>query len=221
MRNIDHLHNLMTLDANMKSSDIEARFNQIAKKLFENFAIQKGNTTYLFKDIEFYFYNKNHRDIITHPRVSKPLYWYVNDFGGIDLNFSSSIESTNKFDDKGKIVQKFVLDDGAYFGGILIRQLIEKKSGKVLKGPLACAELFRSYDATGSNMKDDLPVLVECDNGNAENIITKSRVNILRSNQIAEKKIDNILYAYSKYPEKEKLYKDFCDFIENPYGYLR
>ena len=31
----------MTLDANMKSSDIEARFNQIAKKLFENFAIQK------------------------------------------------------------------------------------------------------------------------------------------------------------------------------------
>ena len=221
MRNIDHLHNLMTLDANMKSSDIEARFNQIAKKLFENFAIQKGNTTCLFKEIEFYFYNKNHRDIITHPRVSKPLYWYVNDFGGIDLNFSSSIESTNKFDDKGKIVQKFVLDDSAYFGGILIRQLIEKKSGKVLKGPLACAELFRSYDATGSNMKDDLPVLVECDNGNAENIITKSRVNILRSNQIAEKKVDNILYAYSKYPEKEKLYKEFCDFIEKPYDYLR
>lgn len=221
MRNIDHLHNLMTLDANMKSSDIEARFNKIAKKLFENFAIQKGNTTYLFKEIEFYFYNKNHRDIITHPRVSKPLYWYVNDFGGIDLNFSSSIESTNKFDDKGKIVKKFVLDDSAYFGGILIRQLIEKKSGKVLKGPLACAELFRSYDATGSNMKDDLPILVECDNGNAENIITKSRVNILRSNQIAEKKVDTILYAYSKYPEKEKLYKDFCDYIEKPYGYLR
>ena len=221
MRNIDHFHNLMTLDANMKSSDIEARFNQISKKLFENFAIQKGNTTYLFKEIEFYFYNKNHRDIITHPRVSKPLYWYVNDFAGIDLNFSSSIESTNKFDDKGKIVQKFVLDDSAYFGGILIRQLIEKKSGKVLKGPLACAELFRSYDATGSNMKDDLPILVECDNGNAENIITKSRVNILRSNQIAEKKVDNILYAYSKYPEKEKLYKDFCDFIEKPYDYLR
>ena len=221
MRNIDHFHNLMTLDANMKSSDIEARFNQIAKKLFENFAIQKGNTTYLFKEIEFYFYNKNHRDIITHPRVSKPLYWYVNDFAGIDLNFSSSIESTNKFDDKGKIVQKFVLDDSAYFGGILIRQLIEKKSGKVLKGPLACAELFRSYVATGSNMKDDLPILVECDNGNAENIITKSRVNILRSNQIAEKKVDNILYAYSKYPKKEKLYKDFCDFIEKPYDYLR
>lgn len=137
---IEQLRQLMTLDANMNTSDIEERFEQIAKVLFECFAIQKGETMYLFKEIEFYFYNKNHRDIITHPRVSKPLYWYVNDFGGIDLNFSSSIESTNKFDDKGKIVKKFVLDDSAYFGGILIRQLIEKKSGKVLKGPLACAE---------------------------------------------------------------------------------
>lgn len=221
MNQIEQLRALMTLDADMNTSDIERRFEQIAKMLFESFAIQKGETVYLFKEIEFYFYNKNHRDIITHPRVSKPLCWYINDFGGIDINFSSSIESTNKFDDKGKIVQKFVLDDSAYFGGILIRQLIEKKSGKVLKGPLVCAELFRSYDATGSNMKDDLPILVECDNGNAENIITKSRVNILRSNQIAEKKVDNILYAYSKYPEKEKLYKDFCDFIEKPYGNLR
>ena len=219
MNQIEQLRALMTLDADMNTSDIERRFEQIAKMLFEYFAIQKGETKYFFKEIEFYFYNKNHHDIITHPRVSKPLCWYVNDFGGIDLNFSSSIECV--LDGKGKIVQKFVLDDSAYFGGILIRQLIEKKSGKVLKGPLACAELFRSYDATGSNMKDDLPILVECDNGNAENIITKSRVNILRSNQIAEKKVDNILYAYSKYPEKEKLYKDFCDFIEKPYGYLR
>lgn len=218
---IEQLRQLMTLDANMNTSDIEERFEQIAKVLFECFAIQKGETMYLFKEIEFYFYNKNHRDIITHPRESKPLCWYINDFGGIDLNFGSKIRYEKRLNSNGKKVEKCVLDDSAYFGGILIRQLIEKKSGKVLKGPLACAELFRSYDATGSNMKDDLPILVECDNGNAENIITKSRVNILRSNQIAEKKVDNILYAYSKYPEKEKLYKDFCDFIENPYGYLR
>lgn len=217
----EKLHAMMTIKADMNATDIEAQFEQIAKMLFECFAIQKGNNIYLFKEIEFYFYNKNHRDIITHPRVSKPLCWYVNDFGGIDLSFASSIKRENRVNSKGKNVEKFVLDDSAYFGGILIRQLIEKKSGKVLKGPLACAELFRSYDATGSNMKDDLPILVECDNGNAENIITKSRVNILRSNQIVEKKVDNILYAYSKYPEKEKLYKDFCDFIEKPYGYLR
>ena len=78
---IEQLRQLMTLDANMDSTGIEVRFEQIAKMLFENFAIQKGETKYLFKEIEFYFYNKNHRDIITHPRASKPLYWYVNDFG--------------------------------------------------------------------------------------------------------------------------------------------
>ena len=65
MNNIDQLRQLMTLDVIMKTSDIEERFEQIAKMLFESFAIQKGEKKYLFKEIEFYFYNKNHRDIIT------------------------------------------------------------------------------------------------------------------------------------------------------------
>ena len=221
MNNIDQLRQLMTLDANINTTGIEERFEKIAKMLFESFAIQKGEKKYLFKEIEFYFYNKNHRDIITHPRESKSLCWYVNDFGGIGLNFASSIKRENRVNSKRKNIEKYVLDDSAYFGGILIRQLISEDGSAILSGPIACAELFISYDATGSNMKDDLPILVECDNGNAENIITKSRVNILRPNQIAEKKVDNILYAYSKYPEKEKLYKDFCGFIEKPYGYLR
>lgn len=120
----NNLFKLMTLDATMKTSDIEERFEKIAKMLFESFAIQKGETVYLFKEIEFYFYNKNHRDIITHPRVSKSLCWYVNDFGGIDLNFASSIKRENRVNSKGKNVEKYVLDDSAYFGGILIRQLI-------------------------------------------------------------------------------------------------
>ena len=87
MNSIDKLRQLMTLDTGMNTAEIELRFEQIAKILFNCFAIQKGNTIYHFKEIEFYFYNKNHRDIITHPRISKPLCWYVNDFGGIDLNF--------------------------------------------------------------------------------------------------------------------------------------
>ena len=93
----------MTLDANMNTNDIEDRFEQIAKMLFERFAIQKGEKKYLFKEIEFYFYNKNHRDIITHPRASKSLWWYVNDFGGIDINFTSSIECVNRENSKGNL----------------------------------------------------------------------------------------------------------------------
>ena len=65
---------LMSLNGEMNAAEIESRFTQIAKLLFENFAIQKGEKIYLFKEIEFYFYNKHHRDIITHPRFSDSLY---------------------------------------------------------------------------------------------------------------------------------------------------
>ena len=208
----------MTLDANMSTNDIENRFEKIAKMLFESFAIQKGEKKYLFKKIEFYFYNKNHRDIITHPRVSKPLCWYINDFGGIDINFTSSIECVNRENSKGKNIMKYVLDDSAYFGGILIRQLIEKESGEILKSPLACAELFRCYDATGVDY--EFPVLVEHDNGTVE-YICKPRVNLLRSNQSVEDKVNNILYQYhdNVQSSKETLYQDFINFKDKPYGY--
>lgn len=56
MNNTDQLRQLMTLDADINTLEIELRFEQIAKMLFENFAIQKGETVYLFKEIEFYFY---------------------------------------------------------------------------------------------------------------------------------------------------------------------
>ena len=218
MNNTDQLRQLMTLDADINTPEIELRFEQIAKMLFESFAIQKGETVYLFKEIEFYFYNKNHRDIITHPRVSKPLCWYVNDFGGIDINFTSSIECVNRENSKGKNVMKYVLDDSAYFGGILIRQLIEKESGEILKSPLACAELFRCYDATGVDY--EFPVLVD-HNNNVMSFIRKPRINLIRSNQSVEAKVNNILYQYhdNVRPDNKTLYQDFKNFKDRPYGY--
>ena len=218
MSTITQLRQLMTLDANMNISDIEERFEQIAKMLFESFAIQKGEKKYLFKEIEFYFYNKNHRDIITHPRVSKPLCWYVNDFGGIDLNFASSIKRENRVNSKRKNIEKYVLDDSAYFGGILIRQLISEDGSAILSGPIACAELFRCYDATGVDR--GFPVLVEHDNGMV-GYIRKPRVNLLRSNQSVEDIVNNILYQYhdNVQSSKETLYQDFINFKDKPYGY--
>lgn len=215
---IEELRQLMTLDANMNTSDIEDRFEQIAKVLFECFAIQKGETMYLFKEIEFYFYNNNHRDIITHPRESKSLCWFVNDFGGIDLNFASNIKRESRVNSKGKSVEKYVLDDSAYFGGILIRQLISEDGCEVLNGPWACAELFRCYDATG--VDHGFPVLVEHDNGTVE-YICKPRVTLLRSNQSVEDKVNNILYQYhdNVQSSKETLYQDFINFKDKPYGY--
>lgn len=217
MNNIEQLRQLMTLDANINTTGIEYNFEQIAKMLFERFAIQKGEKKYLFKDIEFYFYNKNHRDIITHPRVSKPLCWYVNDFGGIDLNFESKIKFENRLNSKGKNVKRYVLDESAYFGGVLIRQLKEVESGEILKGPLACAELFRCYDATG--VDKEFPVLV--DNNAIVKYIRKPRVNLLRSKQSVEDKVNNILYQYHDNIQsfKETLYQDFINFKDKPYGY--
>lgn len=217
MNTIEQLRQLMTLDANMNTSDIEERFEQIAKVLFECFAIQKGETMYLFKEIEFYFYNKNHRDIITHPRESKPLCWYINDFGGIDLNFGSKIRYEKRLNSNGKKVEKCVLDDSAYFGGILIRQLISEDGREILSGPLACAELFRCHNATG--VDKEFPVLV--DNNAIVKYIRKPRVNLLRSKQSVEDKVNNILYQYHDNIQsfKETLYQDFINFKDKPYGY--
>ena len=217
MNNTDQLRQLMTLDADINTPEIELRFEQIAKMLFESFAIQKGESTYLFKEIEFYFYNKNHRDIITHPRESKPLCWYINDFGGIDLNFGSKIRYEKRLNSNGKKVEKCVLDDSAYFGGILIRQLISEDGCEILSGPLACAELFRCHNATG--VDKEFPVLV--DNNAIVKYIRKPRVNLLRSKQSVEDKVNNILYQYHDNIQsfKETLYQDFINFKDKPYGY--
>ena len=218
MNIIDKLRQLMNLDTGMNTAEIELRFEQIAKMLFSCFAIQKGNIRYLFKEIEFYFYNKNHRDIITHPRESKPLCWYINDFGGIDLNFASCIKREFRLNSKGKNVKKYVLDESAYFGGVLIRQLKEVESGEILKGPLACAELFRCYDATG--VDHDFPVLVEHDNG-MMGYIREPRVNLLSPKQNEVGKVNNILYQYHEnvQPSKDSLYQDFINFKDKLYGY--
>ena len=218
MNNTEQLRQLMSLDANMNTYDIEERFEKIAKMLFESFAIQKGEKKCLFKEIEFYFYNKNHRDIITHPRVSKSLCWYVNDFGGIDLNFASSIKRENRVNSKGKNVEKYVLDDSAYFGGILIRQLISEEGCEVLNGPWACAELFRCYDATG--VDNEFPVLLEHDNGMV-GYIREPRINLLTSKQTVEGKVNYILSEYHENPKSDGLYGNFSSFINKRYRFVR
>jgi len=142
--------------------DFEERFYEIAKALFTQYAIKTLNYgIFRFKEIEFYYYNSKHRDIITHPRNSEPLTWYINDFGGIDLNFASSIER-----EKNSPIAKYKLNDNSYFGGILIRQLTSDKIN--LDSPLKVSELFRSFDASGkatilpeiiSNQWDDQPTI--------------------------------------------------------------
>lgn len=218
MSTIYKLKELMTLNASMNTIDIESRFENIAQVLFSKFAIKKGENIYLFKELEFYFYNHNHKDIITHPRNSDALCWYINDFGGIDINISSNIGTHLAPDSKGKTIRKYTLNDNDYFGGILIRQLIDKDSRKVINGPWACAELFRCHSAAGYDR--DFPILVEYDNGVVA-FESKARLNLLPTGQTREKKVNNILSHYHKHPKNKDLYESFSEFIGKPYRYVR
>ena len=53
MMMITKLKELMSLNGEMNAAEIESRFTQIAKLLFENFAIQKGEKIYLLKRLSF------------------------------------------------------------------------------------------------------------------------------------------------------------------------
>lgn len=213
---IEKLRELMVLNVNMKTLDIEERFEQISHILFDWIAIKKGQSLYRFKEIEFYFYNQHHRDIITHPRTSKALCWYVNDFGGIDLNFASTIEQKST-KEKGKSSQ-YLLTKESVFGGILIRQLTKEDTGEILNGPWACAELFRCFDAM--RQSNDLPFLVEYNNKRSS-ILRQPRINLLSSKQTIEGKIDSILSKYHSTLENQEFNKDFSMFIEKRYRYVR
>ena len=218
MGGIEQLKELMSINTCIEIDEIEKYFNQIAELLFGKFAIRKGNTLYLFKEVEFYFYNRNHRDIITHPRISNSLCWYVNNFGGIDLNFGSTIDTISNIGKRGKNTQKYILNSDACFGGILIRQLMSKENGDVLEGPWACAELFRCYDATGYD--SDQPLIIEHNSGMVS-YIRKPRINLLTAGQTVEKKVNYILGDYAEHPQAEELYRDFTSFKDRAYRYVR
>lgn len=214
----EELRQLMTLDANTKTSDIELRFAQIASMLFERFAIEKNGSRYLFHEIEFYYYNQNHRDIITHPRVSEALHWYINDFGGIDLNFESSIETTTIIDAKKKSLKKYLLKEGASFGGILIRKLVKEDGREILDGPWACAELFRCFNALDEER--DFPRLVENNNGKV-GYFCEPRKNLRSKKQTDENKVNNILGVYDVHPDSKELCEEFNKFKDKCYKYVQ
>lgn len=52
MGSIEQLKDLMSLNSCIEIADFEKHFGQIAKLLFGELAIRKGNTLYLFKENE-------------------------------------------------------------------------------------------------------------------------------------------------------------------------
>ena len=200
-RNIDELRTLMSISANASKSEIMEAFDSIADYLKNYCVIKAKDGEYRILDFEFYFFNQNHQDITTHPRNSEALCWYINDFGGIDLNFKSEIKiNKDPIKKEGREIYsyKYILSEDSYFGGILIRQ-IQRLSDKVIfDGPLKVAELFRTLNA--SHQLQDIPILI-IDPESLEKLefASPQRHNILGSHKDITKKVDyNLQSCFEK-----------------------
>ena len=206
-RNIDKLRTLMSISANATKEEIKDKFKSIANYLKNYCVIKTKDEKYRILDFEFYFFNQNHQDITTHPRNSEALCWYINDFGGIDLNFKSEINpATTKKEGKSITTYscKYKLSTDSYFGGVLIRQ-IQRLSDKVIfDGPLKVAELFRTFNA--SHQLQDIPILIIAPESLEKlEFANHKRHNILGSHKDITKKVDyNLQSCFEKVDDSER-----------------
>lgn len=145
---IEELKELMCVPADAGEPEIAKAFERIANIIQNECVIKYLDEMYRILDFEFYFYNKNHQDISTHPRISEALCWYINDFGGIDLNFESKRIKKVLVEHNKSYSLKYELSEDSYFGGVIIRQVQRLSDKIVFDGPLKVAELFRILDAT-------------------------------------------------------------------------
>ena len=217
---IDELKNKMRISANASGDHIERTFVEIAEVLKSGCVIKFENEEYRILDFEFYFYNKNHKDISVHPRNSEAMCWYINDFGGIDLNFESKIEK--KIVEKGKTWSiKYELTDNSYFGGILIRQIQRLSDKIVFDGPWKVADLFRIIDATSQRQNNPILEMRQLDKIEFKEPLL--RYNLLGSHKGYPKaKADyNLQECFTDVSEsfKIKLEDELASFCECNYRY--
>lgn len=150
MNNVEELKEMLIIKSD---EDVEAKFKQIAEALFQNYHIEKGTDIYDFLEIEFYYLNEQHPDIVTYHRTIDAGKWFLH-ASGIDISFQSKVET----DEKGKIDY-----DNSFFGGILIRSLSKRTANdtsRVIGGPRKCLyELFNDIDVFNPH-SNDFPKLV-------------------------------------------------------------
>jgi len=187
------------------TDQLEARFKEIAKVLFQEYHIKKGTDRYDFLEIEFYYYDfkKNHKDVIAYPRDVGAGKWFFHS-SGVDISFKSNCKDN---DDNRKVLKSG--DDNAfYFGGILIRSLLKKGSKKAITGPRKCTwDLFDCFDAFEVNDKE-LPFLA------------KNNENEIKSNPEIKKTQREIPYNFEKAQDKYlNNYDFFEEFLEAPYRF--
>ena len=219
MDKIEELRESLVLTEEPKGG-FETRFKEIAENLFNNFIIKTSYGDFRFEEIEFYFHSNKHPDYIAHPRKSEPLIWYINDFGGIDINFKSEAKKQNPNDPWSK----YCWDEESYYGGILIRQLKRISDELLLDGPLKVAELFRNLGCATEGhgampqlaYVEDLPKIELEPKPQTRNNLVKSS----RTEEDYRKKLKTISSWYCDIDLTNKVdsYKDQVDYL---YRYIR
>ena len=205
MDKIEELRKSLVLN-DVAEDKIKDKFTEIAENLFNNFIIKTSYGDFRFEEIEFYFHSKNHPDYIAHPRKSEPLIWYINDFGGIDINFKSEAKKQTP----NNPWSKYCWDEESYYGGILIRQLKRISDEFILDSPLKVAELFRNLGcATEGNGAMPQLVYVEGLPKVEPEPKPKTRNNLVKSeaDEDYRKKLKTISSWYSK--------KDLTDKVDS------
>lgn len=116
------------------TEETEEGFRKIARKLFNDFAIQNENSLYRLTEIEFYWTSPTHKDesvykrIHTNPSTGE---WFFH-YSGVDIALKN--------------------DELKGYGGILIRGIYDIYSGKSTKGPQVCVmKLFSGINAFSSS----------------------------------------------------------------------
>lgn len=121
---------LLIISPILSKTQIATKFHQLAELFFNQYEIVKGNKCYNFLEIEFYFYSQSHKDTTTYQRNMPAGQWHTH-LSGVDVTFESNNE---------------------YYGGILIRSIIDNE-GNVINGPLCTLfELFDNIDIDGNNI---------------------------------------------------------------------
>ncbi len=118
-------------------TDVEERFMEIAKNLFENYCLKSDTKAFRFAEIEFYYYKKGGRcnldeewvekwNKVTYPRDKNAGELFFH-YSGVDICFQSIFK-----------------DNNVEFGGILIRSVLEEdeETTKLHAGPQYCANLI-------------------------------------------------------------------------------
>lgn len=213
MEELKTLFDLSTVGNN----EYQIRFDKIAEVLFSQYAIEiAGGLTYHFADIEFYYSALGHTDFIAHPRESKSMRWYINDFGGIDINFESNAMKS----DPHNPCSKYQWNSHACFGGILIRQLVAEDSGVVLDGPLKVAELFRDLgDVIGGVQLPTLVKKTTISNDQPKRYIRHNLVSKPNDEESFKAKLRNIRTWYSNAPDLEASIEEYKRQVDKLYRY--